>query len=234
MHPLNKLFVLSSLSVILVSIERYSATTKVLLQPNNFLRLHELIQMTVLILITVIIPFFLLYEITNRFEKVKTKSGFYLLLLFIVGVYFYATGNGLHEVSSFNFNTYCDPESFRGNLCTGFYINDYYTGNILYFIGGIGMVLSLLIAEKIYPSVTYRKKDLKFTIINALIYSLAIFAYAAFDEVLVGLVYSVIITLTAGWLFLKVRRNYLHYPVITYTVITYGVGTIGAVLVRFF
>lgn len=234
MHPLNKLFTLSSLSVVLVSIERYSFTTDILLQPSNFLRLHELVQMTILILLTVVIPFFLLREITNKFEYMKTRKGQYILLAFIVGVYFYATGNGLHEVSSFNFNTYCSPESFRGNLCEGFYINDYYTGNILYFMGGVFMVVALLIAEKLNPSNTFRKKDMKLMVANALIYSLAIFAYAAFDEVLVGLVYSVIITLIAGWLFLRIRRNYLHYPVITYTVITYGVGTIGAFLVRFF
>src|SRR5581483_3950424 len=105
MSKLNKLFSLYSLVVILVSVERYSPTTKILLQPYSYLRLHEVLQMTVLILLSVVIPFFILRLLTHNFELLKTQKGFILALLFIVGVYFYATGNGLHEVASHAFNT---------------------------------------------------------------------------------------------------------------------------------
>lgn len=233
MNRLNWLFTLSSLSVVLVTIERFSFTTRILLQPFNFLRLHELVQMSLLILLTAVIPFLIVREITKSFQSLKNRKAFSLFLLFIIGIYFYATGNGVHEISSFNFNNFCDAKSFSGDKCGGFFFNDYYTGNIFYFIGAILMVGSTMLLEKINPNKNYKKKDLIITIINAIIYAFAIFAYAAFDVVLVGLVYSIIITLFAGSLFLKVRKKFLEYPVIFYTFFTYFLGTITALLFRF-
>src|SRR5579872_1187583 len=104
MKRLHILLTLSSINVILVSIERFSPTTTILLQPDNFLRLHEMIQMTLLILFTVIIPAFVLRELTVNFKLLQSKKGAALGLLFTVGIYFYATGNGLHEVASFLLN----------------------------------------------------------------------------------------------------------------------------------
>lgn len=234
MNRLNLLFSLSSLSVILVTIERFSFTTKILLQPYNFLRLHELVQMIFLILFTVLVPFLLLKEVSGNFEGLKLKRGFILALLFIIGIYFYATGNGLHEVSSFNFNQFCDTKNFSGDLCGSFFFNDYYTGNIFYFIGASLMVVSLLLLEKLKPNTMYQRKDLVVTIINAAIYAFAIFAYAAFDRVVAGLTYSVVVMLFAQFLFLQIRKKYLQYPVITYTAITYTLGTLAALFVRFY
>src|SRR3989344_1821861 len=234
MHKLNWLFTLSSLSVLLVTIERFSFTTKILLQPYDFLRLHELFQMVVLILLTVVIPFLLLREITGNFETLKRKPGFWLLSLFIIGVYFYATGNGVHEVSSFNFNQYCDVQNFGDNLCGGFFINDYYTVNMLYFVGGAMMVTSLLLFEKLRPSQNFTRKDRVILIGNSIVYAFAIFAYAAFDRVLVGIIYSIIVTLISLYLFWPLRKKYLQYPVITYTTLTYTIGTVAALIVRAF
>lgn len=231
MHRLNILFSLSSLSVLLVTVERFSFTARILLQPYSFLRLHEIVQMTVLILLTVLIPALLLREITQNFKNLKQRE-FLLLLLFISGVYFYATGNGVHELASFLFNHYCQFKAFTGDLCGGFFFNDYYTGNIFYFIGGFMMVASLLLLEKGRPNDSYKRRDLIPTIINASIYAFAIFAYAAFDRVLVGITYSIATTLFAVVLFLQVRTRYLQYPVTTYTALTYLLGTIPAVIIR--
>lgn len=233
MSRLNWLFTFSSFSVILITIERFSFTTKILLQPFNFLRLHELVQVSVLILLTVIIPFLILKEVTRNFESLKNKKTFSLFLLFIIGIYFYATGNGIHEISSFNFNNFCDVKSFSGNQCGGFFFNDYYTGNILYFIGAALMVGSLMFLEKTNRNKNYKKKDLAITVVNAAIYAFAIFAYAAFDVVLIGIIYSVIVTVVADILFLQIRKKYLQYPVIFYTALTYSLGTIVAILFRF-
>lgn len=234
MNKLNILFTLSSLSVLLVTIERFSFTAGVLLQPYNFLRLHELVQMTIIILITVIIPFLILKEVSDNFSFLKSRNGFLLTLLFVIGVYFYATGNGVHEMASFLFNNYCSVKNFSGNLCSGLFINDYYTGNVLYFIGGGLMVSSLLLIEKLNPTTKFNKKEMIILKINAVVYALAIFAYAAFDVVLVGITYSVIITAISLLIFISIRKNYLNYPVITYTTLTYILGTALAILVRFF
>lgn len=232
MHRLNLLFTFSSLSVLLVTVERFSFTAQVLLQPYSFLRLHELVQMTGIILLTVLIPSLLLKEITQNFRSINRRD-FLLILTFIAGIYFYATGNGVHELASFLFNHYCNIKTVAGNLCGGFFFNDYYLGNIYYFIGGFMMVASLLLLERGRPNETYRRKDLTITIINAAVYAFAIFAYAGFDRVLVGLTYSIITTVFAISLFVLIRKQYLKYPIITYTSLTYFLGTSAAILVRF-
>lgn len=233
MHKLNLFFTLTSISVLLVTIERFSFTTKVFFQPYYFFRLHELIQLTLLILFTVVIPFFILYEISDRFHLFTNKHLVWLPALFVIGIYFYATGNGVHEMASFTFNQYCNVKNITGNFCHGQFFDDYYTGNIFYFIGGIFMTLSLLLTEKEHPNTTYRKKDVLITVSNAVIYAFAIFAYAAFDPVLVGFLYTLLIMLVADILWIVFRKNYLHYPIIFYTALTYTLGTIAAVIVRF-
>ena len=95
------------------------------------------------------------------------------------------------------------------------------------------MTLSLLFIEKLNPITKFERKELAILGINALVYSLAIFAYAAFDAVLVGLTYSVIITAISLALFYSIRKNYIKHPVITYTTLTYALGTVLAILVRF-
>lgn len=232
MHKINLLFTFSSLSVLLVTIERFSFTTRVLLDPNSFFRLHEIVQMSVLILLTVVIPVFLIKEITQNFKNLKQKD-FPLILLFISGIYFYATGNGVHELASFMFNHYCNVNNYAGDLCGGLFFNDYYTGNIYYFIGAFMMIASLLLLELRHPSETFKKNDLIILTVNALIYSFAIFAYAAFDRVSVGIVFSIITSAFVTSLFIKIRKQHIKYPVITYHTLTYLVGTITALIVRF-
>lgn len=65
MKRLHVLLTLSSLDVILVTIERFSPTTQILLQPASFLRLHEVLQIVTLILFTVLIPTFVLREMSD-------------------------------------------------------------------------------------------------------------------------------------------------------------------------
>lgn len=232
MHRLNLLFSLISLSVLLTTIERFSFTTKILLQPYSFMRLHELFQIIFLLLFSIIISFFMLREISHNFEILKKGQGMLLGLLFFVGLYFFATGNGLHEISSFNFNYFCNPHKFSGELCGGFFFNDYYTGNIFFFIGTTLMTAPLLLLEKIKPTTTFKKKDLPLLLLNAGLYAFAIFAYAAFDRVWIGFIYSFVVMCIADILFLRVRKRFLQYPFITYTAVIYTLATIAALIVR--
>jgi len=233
MNTFNLLFTLNSLTVILVTLERYSFTTRILLNPYGFLRLHELVQITTLILFTVIIPFFILRLVTSNFDLLKSTKGFLLGLLFIIGIYFYATGNGIHELSSFNFNQFCNVTNFQGSLCGSFFINDYYTGNILYFLGAALTIIPLLLFQKINPTKSFTKVQLAILLINSLVYAFTIFAYAGLDRVIVGLIYSSIMALITLAFFLSIRSDFRRYPVITYNAFAYILGTIAALLVRF-
>ncbi len=235
MKRLHILFSLNSLAVVLVSIERFSFTTHVLLQPYQFLRLHEAIQITVLILATAIIPFFLLKEVTSDFSLLikGRKSNMFLGVAFIIGIYLYASGNAFHELASFLFNQYCNVNAISGQLCGSLFFNDYYTGNVLYFVGAFLFTIALILLEVSQPRIVMTKRDVWLLVPNCLIYALAIVAYAGFDRVLVGLVYSVITTLVVlGILFIN-RKEVPRLPVTDYTALTYIVGTLVACLVRF-
>ncbi len=231
MNRLNTLFTLSSINVLLVTVERFSFTTRVLL-PGEVLRLHEVLQITTLILFTVVLPFFLFREVSDNFAFLRTRAGLLLALAFVVGVYFYATGNGLHEVSSFNLNQFCNPQHPAGQPCRSFFLNDYYTGNGLYFFGGALMVIAILLMETLHPGVKFSRGDLAISLVNAAVYALAIFAYAAFDVALVGLIYAAVVMAIADVLYLLVRRRALSHPVVTYTAAAYTLGTLAAVIVR--
>ena len=233
MHPINILLSISSLTVLAVTVERFSFTTKVLLQPYDFIRLHEVFQILFLISLTVLVPFFLLAEVTNKWEAMKTRKGLFWGGLFIFGVYLYGTGNGIHELASFVFNTYCDTKNITGAICGGQFFNDYYFGNGLYFIGGFLMNLALLIFERENPNKTFTKNSRLLLIINSFIYALAIFAYAAFDRVFVGFAYCVAMTVVIdAFLFLK-RKNVWEYPVTVSLGVAYTLGTIASLPVRF-
>ncbi len=232
MKRLNWVFTLSSLDVLLVTVERVSPTTTVVLSPHHFLRLHELLQMTTLILFTVVLPAFVLQIVTRNFSALQTRRGLALFVVFIVGVYFYATGNGLHEVSSFNFNQFCPQRQATTDLCGGFFINDYYTGNVLYFVGGALMVIVPLLFEATLPQPPFERRDLIILAVNACVYALAIFAYAGFDAVLVGLVYAAVVAVVADALWLRLRARYRAHPVISYTALAYTVGTLAALAAR--
>lgn len=234
MHRLNWLFTCSSLVVLLVTAERYSFTTKILLHPGNFLRLHEFVQMNLIILLTVILPFLLLRDVSGNFELVKKRTGFWWMLLFLIGVYFYATGNGVHEIGSFFFNQYCDTKNFSDILCTGFFINDYYYGNILYFIGGTLMILPLLFLEHTKQFFQMDRRNMVILYVNGIFYSLAIFAYSAFDRVAIGLIYSLTIMVVSDILLFHHWKKRNRIPVILYTSVCYTLGALGALYVWVF
>lgn len=234
MRRFHILFSLNALVVALVSIERLSFTTHILLQPYQFLRLHEAIQITVLILATVIIPFFLLKEVTGNFSLLAKKRGYLFLgVVFIAGIYFYASGNAFHELASFTLNQYCNVNAPSGLLCQGLFFNDYYTGNVLYFVGAFLFTLALILLEVAQPRLEMTRRDLWLLLPNCLIYALAIVAYAGFDRVLVGLIYSLVTTVVVVAILLINRKGIRHLPYTDYTAITYVIGTLVACLVRF-
>lgn len=233
MNKLVLYLTLTSLSVVLVTFERFSFTTQILLQPYNYLRLHEVIQMTVVILLTVLLPTLIFKEVTHNFDQLKSTKGLILGLIFITGIYFYATGNGVHEVASFLFNNYCDTKNISNDICGSAFFNDYYFGNILYFIGAFLMTLTIIIFEKMKPALKpLSKKGLYLIIFNALIYALAIFAYSGFDRVLVGLIFSITTMLTIDLLLLSSKKHYLQTPFTLFSALAYTIGTLASIIVR--
>jgi hypothetical protein len=231
MKRLHVLLTLSSLNVLLVTIERFSFTTQIILQPYSFLRLHEVVQMATLILFTVLIPLFVLREVTDNFATLKTSAGMALLVCFIIGIYFYATGNGIHELASFQLNTFC-PTPPDSVMCQGMFFNDFYFGNGLYFIGAFLLNTSLIVLEGMHPSSPASRRDMIYITLNALVYSLAIIAYAAFDVVVVGLIFTLISMATIDLLLWRSKQPYTTRPFTSYAAIAYTIGGIVGLVLR--
>lgn len=232
MKKINLYLTLTSLNVLLVTIERFSFTTKIILEPYSFLRLHEVFQMTFVILVTVLIPFLILKEVTRNFDALKSRRGTFLGLIFVTGIYFYATGNGVHEVASYLFNTFCDVKNFTSTLCGSMFFNDYYFGNILYFVGALLFTTVLILFERQHPIKNFTSKDMIILLINAVVFAFTIFAYAALDRVLVGLAYSLIAALLSLYLLFSAKKKFTEIPYTTYAAFAYTLASIAALVVR--
>lgn len=235
MKKINILLTLLSLNAVLIIIERLSPTTKIILQPYNFLRLHELFQMTLVIPLSIVISYFILKYISADFQNIKKGRGLLLGVIFILGLYFTATGNGLHEVASFIFNTFCPTSASiidQPPACVATFFNDYYFGNIVYFIGLFLSNMALIILERKNPSKDFKTKDLAVTAVNGAIFGLTLFAYGAFDLVLVGLYFCVISAVSTLFLLSTAKSGFRNLPFTFYSAIAYTSSAIGILLYR--
>jgi hypothetical protein len=229
---LNLLFTLTSLSVVLVTVERVSPTTRVVLAPHRFLSLHEVLQVTVLITLTVAIPALMLRVLSGNFAAVQSRTSGWLFIVFLVGTYYYGAGEGLHEVSSYTFNAYCDTVHLSGNLCGGLFFNDFFTGNTLFFVGAALTTGVLLIIESRNPGDSFSRRAMMVLVVNAVVFSATVIAYAAFDRVLVGLVYSLVMLVVSLVFLLRARNCWRQFPYTTYTSLVYTIGAVASVIIR--
>jgi hypothetical protein len=234
MRRLTLLFTATSLTVLLVTLERFSFTTEILLRPANFLRLHEVVQLVVIILLTVLVQAGLLWAVSHRFSTLSVGP----VLLFVAGVYFTATGNGVHELGSATLQTYCEWDTLAtasDNLCAGLYVNDFYTGNIMFFAGALMTTTALLWLERRSPlAVGASRGAVVALVVNALVYAVAVVAYAGFDTVLVGVVFTVVMAVVAIGFLESVVAEWRRYPLATYTTITFVVGGLVGLTIRMF
>lgn len=228
MNRLNSAFSVTSVLVLLVTIERFSFTTTILLQPYSFIRLHELVQGPILLTLFLVVSTFVLRELSHGFKTLP----YWLLALFVAGAYIYGLGEGWHEVTSFTLNQHCEVPNISGDLCGGLFVNDYYTGNILFFLGGIGMAVALMILERLSPGTGWDNRNIVIGAVNSFIYSFTFFAYAAFDLVLVGLYSTIALMLISLALLAGVIRSWRQHPYISYSAFAYTLATAASVIVR--
>jgi hypothetical protein len=228
---LNLLFVATSVTVLLVSLERFSFTTGVFLRPANFLRLHEVVQMVGIIPATVLVQAGLLWVVSHGFRTLSVRP----MLLFVGGIYFTATGNGVHELGSFTLQTYCNIDAVGDNLCAGLYINDFYTGNTMFFVGALMTTTALLVLERCAPQgAPFTTRALVVALVNAVVYALAVVAYAGFDRVLVGFWFTAVMAFVAVAYLSTTGRDYRRYPFTVYTAVAFVLGAVVAGAVRLF
>jgi hypothetical protein len=232
MKRINIIVTLYTLTAVVIIIERLLPITRVVLQPYDFIRLHELNQTVIFLSITVILSFFVLQSVTDDFQSLNRKLNVVLGAVFVCGAYLYGAGEGWHEVASFTLNTYCDAQNLAGNLCNGLFINDYYAGNLIFFVGGVMMNTVLLVLATQQKMERFDNKDMAILLVNSLVYAFTWFAYAAFDVVLLGLYFAALLAVISIVAWIKVNRNLREYPYITYSVVAYILATIATVIYR--
>jgi hypothetical protein len=232
MKRINIIVSLYTLTAFVIIVERLLPATQVLLQPYDFIRLHEINQTVIFLPITVILSFFVLKSVTDDFRTLRTRFNTMLGAVFVCGAYLYGAGEGWHEVASFTLNTYCDIDNLSGNLCQGLFINDYYAGNLIFFVGGVMMNAVLLVLATQQQTERFNNTDLAILLFNSLIYALSWFAYAAFDIVLLGLFFAALLAVISLVAFAKVKWNLREYPYIIYSAVAYTLATVATLLYR--
>ena len=232
MKRINIIVSLYTLTAVVIIIERLLPITRMLLQPYDFIRLHEVNQTVIFLPITVILSFFILKSVTDDFRTLNTRLNTVLAVVFLCGVYLYGAGEGWHEIASFTLNTYCDTQNLAGNLCLGLFVNDYYAGNLIFFVGGVMMNTVLLVLATQQRMEPFTNTDLAILLINSLVYAFTWFAYAAFDVVLLGLFFAALLAIISLLTFAKVKWNAREYPYITYSAVAYALATIATLIYR--
>lgn len=233
MRPITILLSLLSLNAFVVIVERLSPTTQIILAPYGFLRVHEFIQMLAIIPFSFIISFLLLKYITDNFRLLKTTRGTVIGTVFIMGLYFTATGNGAHEIASYVFNSFCNTKQIIPGFCGSSFFNDFYFGNIVYFAGLLLSNIALIIFERENPDKTLKKKDLIIVVANGIVYAFTLFAYAAYDRVIVGLGFTLVMTAVVDYLLLTATSKPRTLPFTLYSTLAYTLSTTAIIIVRF-
>ena len=232
MKRINTIVTLYTLTALVIIVERLLPATRALLQPYNFIRIHEINQTVIFLPITVLLSFFILKWVTNDFQTLSSRWNTFLAAVFVCGAYLYGAGEGWHEVASFTLNTYCDQHNPVGDLCLGLFINDYYAGNLIFFVGGVMMNTSVLVLATQHRENRFTNTDMIILLVNSLVYAFTWFAYAAFDVVSLGLFFAALLAIISIAAFIKVQRNVREYPYITYSVVAYTLATLTTLIYR--
>ncbi len=82
MKTMNRLITLISLTTVVITIERFSPTTRIVVPPYGFLRLHEVVQMGVITAFSVIVSFLVLRTASRNFSLMQDFRGGNLWLHF--------------------------------------------------------------------------------------------------------------------------------------------------------
>jgi hypothetical protein len=232
MSRVNGLLTLLSLTTVVITIERASPTTSVVLQPYSFLNLHAVVQMGLITAFSVILSFLILREVSRNFRDLQDSRGAILGCLFLLGAYFYATGNGAHEVSGFVFSHFCGGVTSVHPSCHAMYLDDYFFGNAVYFVGLALSSLAIVLVELRWPRAPLDVRNRNITLANAAVLALTFVAYDSFDRVWVGLISTVIFAMMFSFIWLRSGVRLVTVPFTTYSAVGFTMAAVIAIPLR--
>jgi len=216
-----------SLVILLLSINRLTSFTLFYLQPYDFLRWLDFNAMIPIPLLSILLYYFLLREVTYESSFKKTKLYVFLFALFITGVYLFGASSGNHEVTNYLNTRFCERGTIDSPLCNIISYNDDEFSHIIYYLGFVFMNVVLLLMEYNMPrKIGMVKRDYIFISLNALFIGLGIFANLAFEEIGIDLyVFGFLMALSLYLLYSKKIVSKL--PLTYYFAVSYTIGVLG-------
>jgi len=216
-----------SITILLLSFNRLTSFTLSYLQPYDFLRWLDFNAMIPIPLLSILLYYFLLREVTYKFSFKKTKLYVFLFALFIVGVYLFGASSGNHEVTNYLNTRFCERGTIDSPLCNIIAYNDDEFSHIIYYLGFVFMNIVLLFMEYNMPRQKGMiKKDYIYISANAIFIGLGIFANLAFEEIGIDLyVFGFLMALSLYLLYSK--KIVSQFPLTYYFAVSYTIGVLG-------
>ncbi|MEU3795815.1 hypothetical protein [Streptomyces fructofermentans] len=179
-RPLHMLLCLSSVTIVLISINRKSPVTLAFVADNHFLRWVEVNNM-ILGLCTVLLYHLISVQLISGSDKQLGSGRAGLHVMFIVGAYFYALSLGNHEISNYLHGSFClsSPSQF----CDIISFNDNIFSDFLFIIGFTLLNITVILTQSIFPSL--RRMSLWDNVavsLNAMFVATGIVANLAFEK----------------------------------------------------
>lgn len=221
--------------IILLSLNRLTPWTLGYLQPHEFLRFLDFNAMIPIPLLTILLYYLLLREVTKDNPFTKTKLYMWLFLAFITGVYLFGASSGTHEVTNYLNTRFCDRGRIDSSFCRIIIYNDDEFSHYVYYAGLVLMNVVLLLTQyHIAYKTQMKSRDVVGVTANALFIALGIFANLAFEEIGIDLWVFASLAALSLYLWYSRKRQTKSYPVILYSGISYTVGVVGTFLYKLF
>jgi hypothetical protein len=225
---LHRLLAVQSLFIVLLSLNRLGPWTLGELAPDGFLRwvdFHNLLTLPLISLVAMVLTW-------QHLERGRGEAGpgrRRVELLFLLGLYLYGAGYGVHEVTNYLHARYCDQTVLDEALCRIVVFNDDGFSHWIYFIGFSMINAALVLLQALLPfRGTLARRDLVLLGVNALFIALGIFANLGFEEIGLDLYVVAFLAALSLWLWRRVGRQ----PVIVYYSLAYCLGLAATAVVK--
>ncbi|MEO6082501.1 MAG: hypothetical protein ABIQ18_05275 [Umezawaea sp.] len=227
MHrKLHFLLALTSLQIVLVSVNRLSGLTLSYVAPNEFLRWIDLLNM-VLGFVSVLVYFLLARHLVDVSDRPRTSAHRALDVVFVVGAYLYASSYGSHEVTNYLHERFCWTSTT--DLCRIIGYNDDGFSHYLFFAGFIVLNLVVMLTQAVSPDDRPSSAlDNVLVVVNALFISTGIVANLGFE--VIGL--DLYVVAAVAVLAVVLLRRHPRQLVLRYYAVAYVVGLVATVAIK--
>lgn len=223
MNRIHWLLAAQSLILILLTVNRLSSLTTGYVADNEFLRWVDFHNLLTLPLLSLTAFYFLKTTLEADAAPGSERLRLWIGLLFLLGIYIYGAGYGVHEVTNYLHIRFCGGQGATSEdiLCRIVAFNDDEFSHWIWFGGFIIINVALLLTQAATrPHARPGARDVVFLLINAFFVAAAIFANLAFEEIGADLY---IVAVVALWSFYYLWRKGPR-PLFIYYAAAYGVG----------